>query len=77
MPRTPSGKRRPYETLLQLVVVNLIEMHRISRSVDANFLELAEQNCNTTHLNWVCLLFMKTAAGGQFDWGGALSKRYR
>jgi len=20
---------------------------------------------------------MKTAAGGQFDWGGALSKRYR
>lgn len=34
MPRTPSGKRRPCGTLLQLVVVNLFGMHRIGRSVE-------------------------------------------
>ena len=48
-PRTSSGKRRPCGTLLQLVVVNLNEMHSISRSVDAVILVAAEQPCNTTH----------------------------
>ena len=56
MPGTPSGKRRPCRPLLQLVVVAFCEMHRISRSVDVNFLELTEQKCNTTYFAGSCLL---------------------
>ena len=55
MPVTPSGKRRPCEPLLQLVVVMLGKMHSIGRSVEANFQELVERPCNTTHLSWHCL----------------------
>ena len=35
MPVTPSGKQRPCEPLLQLVVVALREIHSIGRSVDS------------------------------------------
>jgi len=49
MPVTPSGKLRPCGPLLQLVVVILWMMHRISGSIDITFLGVMEQNCNTTH----------------------------
>ena len=48
-PETPSGKLRPCGTLLQLVVVVLPGMHRISRSVEVVILVAMEQTCNTTH----------------------------
>jgi len=76
-PETPSGKLRPCGTLLQLVVVILSEMHSIGRSVEVVISVAMEQSCNTTHFSQNCLPFMGTAAGGQFDWGGALPKRYR
>ena len=90
-PRIPSGKRRPCGTLLQLVVANLNETHSISRSVEAVISVAVEQNCNTTHFGYDCSLFTLsmrednasseslwgTSAGGQFGWGGALSKKYR
>jgi hypothetical protein len=76
-PESPSGKRRPCGTLLQLVVVILDEMHRIGRSVESAISVAEEQTCNTTRFFYDCLSILETAAGGQFDWGGALSKRYR
>ena len=54
MPSSPSGKRRPCEPLLQLVVVIPREMHSIGRSVDVIVLAVTERNCNTTHLSWDC-----------------------
>ncbi|MBI3623444.1 hypothetical protein HY212_05200 [Candidatus Pacearchaeota archaeon] len=44
MPRTPSGKRRPCGTLLQLVVVILLRTHSIGRSVEAVISVAVEQN---------------------------------
>lgn len=49
-PETSSGKLRPCGTLLQLVVVALVRMHRIGRSVDTIISVFVEQSCNTTHL---------------------------
>ncbi len=48
---TPSGKRRPCEPLLQLVVVALRGMQSIGRSVEVISPEVMEQNCNTTHFS--------------------------
>src|SRR3972149_7661591 len=76
-PETPSGKRRPCGTLLQLVIVVVRRMPSISRSVEVVISVAMEQSCNTTHFLYNFLLFMGTVTGGQFDWGGALSKMYR
>ncbi len=56
-PETPSGKRRPCGTLLQLVVVILRETHSIGRSVEAVISVAVERTCNTTHSVWDCLPF--------------------
>jgi len=37
----------------------------------------ADQKCNTTYSFIGLLTRLRTAAGGQFGWGGTLLKRYQ
>ena len=75
---TPEGKRRPRGALLQPIVGAWLRVQSVGGSLRGQVFGLGG-GANVTPPSCDCVSnrFGGTAIGGQFRWGGSLSKKYR